>query len=214
MKLSLTIQESNAYIRQQILENLSIEINNTINRSMPTIQNNTINIINNTLKQEPEYASLKNGKLHYEFGISDSSAVDDIVDKLSKTVNIHNRAIKITNMGLSGGFDVTAIENENFNGLLQDPSAIVQDDVRGYTLPWLEWILLRGNEVIVRSFDVKLGANPNSRTGNAIMIESNRGWRVPSEFAGNNLNNWTTRAIERCENELLKMIQQTIESNI
>lgn len=214
INLSLDIVESNSYIRQQILSSLSIEIDKVINKSMNIIQNNTINIINNALKQEPEYESLKSGRLRYEFGIPDSSSVDIIVDKLSRTVTINRRPIKISNLGLSGGFDVTAIENETFNGLLQDPSAVVQDNARGYSLPWLEWLLLRGNEIIVRSYDVKLGPNPNSRTGNAIMVESNRNWRVPAEFVGKNNNNWTTRAIERCENELLKMIQQTIESNI
>lgn len=214
MNISLSILESNQYIRQKILETLSIEINKIIDKSIPIIKNNIVNIIDKSLKEEPEYQSLKSGKLRYEFGIPDDSAIDSIVSKLANTVDINKTPIRITNMGLSGGLNITAIESETFNGLLTDSNAVVQDNTRGYTLPWLEWLLLKGNEIIVRKYDVKYGPNPASRTGNAIMVESNRSWRVPPEFAGNSNNNWTTRAIERSERDILKIIQQTIESNI
>jgi hypothetical protein len=214
MKFSLNILESNSTIRTSILNALSIEVDRTISKAMPTIQAGVTRLLIEALKEEPEYTSLKNGTLRFNFGIPDTSVVDDIVDKLASTVNIRKNSIRITNAGLTGGFDITAIQSNNISGLTSDASAIVEDSERGYSLPWLEWLLLRGNEIIVQKYDVKLGPNPNSRTGNAIMIDSNKSWRVPAEFSGTSSNNWTTRAIERIGDPILSLMRQTLENNI
>ena len=93
-------------------------------------------------------------------------------------------------------------------------AAQVIDTKRGYSLPWLEWLLLKNNKVIVNNYDVKLGPNINSRTGNAIMVSSNNNWRVPPQFAGSQASNWTTRAIERVDKQIESIIQKAIEDNI
>lgn len=213
MKLSCSILESNQYIRQQILNALSIEINSTLDKSISEIKTKLIDLLVDSMKQEPEYTSLKTGVLRYEFGIPDTSSVDAIVDKLANTVNILKKPISINNFGISAGLDITAIES-SFGGLLEDSDAIVDDTARGYQLPWLEWLLLRGNEIIVRKYEVKVGPSPYSRTGNAIMIESNKNWRVPAEFVGTKNNNWITRSIERAEPQIIDIIQKAIEKNI
>ena len=61
---------------------------------------------------------------------------------------------------------------------------------------------------------MELGPNPNSRTGMAVMVGSNNNWRVPPAFVGTITNNWTTRAIDRIENQVGNIIQKTIENNI
>lgn len=214
MRISCDIVESNQYIKQQILNALSIDINNTLDKSINQIRDKLIEILKEAMQQEPEYSALKNGVLKYEFGIPDTSVVDSVVTKLANTLNIIKKPMKIMNIGLSGGLDITAIEIPSFNGLLADPDAIVDDTVRGYQLPWLEWLLLRGNQIIVKKYEVKMGPNPYSRTGNAIMVESNKNWRVPAEFVGTQNNNWITRAIDRVESQIVNVIQKTIEYNI
>ena len=79
-------------------------------------------------------------------------------------------------------------------------------------MPWLEWLLLKGNQIIVRNYEVKIGSNSRSRSGDAIMISSSENWRVPPEFIGTNTNNWTTRALSKIEDELNSLIKSKFES--
>jgi len=214
MNLSLDILESNSTIRTLILEALRVELDRTMQKSATELELKIRPLLSDALRQEPEYNSLKSGKLRFEFGIPDSNAVDDVVEKISSTITINSFPIKISNAGLSGGFQLTAIKTDDINGITNDSSAIVDDTARGYSLPWLEWLLFRGNQTIVQNYSVKIGPNSNSRTGNAVMIKSNSNWRVPAEFAGTATDNWTTRAIERLEPIIYKLIQSIVERNI
>jgi hypothetical protein len=214
MNLSLKILESNSTINKMILDSLRIELDRTMQKSAKELPSKIKPLLLDALKQEPEYSSLKSGKLRFEFGIPDSGAVDDVVEKIADTITINSSPVKISGGGLSGSFTLTAIKTDDINGIINDSSAIVEDTIRGYSLPWLEWLLFRGNQTIIKGYDVKLGPNNNSRTGNAIMVSSNNNWRVPAEFAGTISNNWTTRAVERLESTIYKIIQSTVESNI
>lgn len=214
MKFSLTILDSDAKIRKNILDLLIDKLNKTIDKAIPAIRLDIVTLLNQALKQEPEYQSLKSGQLRADLGIPDVSVVDDIVSKLAETTNVTKKSIKATNSGLTGGLEVSAIESETISGLIADSSAFVNDETKGYSLPWLEWLLLRGNTVIVKDYSVKYGSYPGSRSGDAIMIEADSSWRVPAEFAGTAKNNWTTRAIQRIDTQITKVIQQNIERNI
>jgi hypothetical protein len=55
---------------------------------------------------------------------------------------------------------------------------------------------------LVKNFTVKIGPNKFSRTGMALMIDSNKNWKVPSEFAGSPSNNWATRALDKIEDKI------------
>ena len=102
------------------------------------------------------------------------------------------------------------IKSEDISGIIHSVPATVTDTQRNYKLPWLEWLLLQANTPIIRNYEVKIGPNPNSRTGMGVMVESNSNWRVPPEFAGSEKNNWTTRAISRIENQLPKVFESNI----
>jgi hypothetical protein len=214
MNLSLSILETNSTINKMILDELRVQLDRTMQKSAKQLPSKIKPLLSDALKQEPEYASLKSGSLRFEFGIPDSSVVDDLVEKIAETVTINASPVKISGAGLSGGFTLTAIKTDDINGIINDSSAIVEDTKRGYSLPWLEWLLFRGNQTIIKGYDVKLGPNDNSRTGNAIMVSSNNNWRVPAEFAGTSSSNWTTRAVERLESNIYKIIQSTVEGNI
>jgi hypothetical protein len=214
MNLSLRVLESDSAIRKMILDSLRVELDSTMQKSARELPAKIKPLLSDALKQEPEYSSLKSGKLRFEFGIPDSSAIDDVVEKIANTININASPLKISGAGLSGGFTLTAIKTDDINGIINDPSSMVEDTTKGYSLPWLEWLLFKGNQTIIKGYSVKLGPNSNSRTGNAIMVTSDSSWRVPAEFAGTISSNWTTRAVERLESTIYKIIQSTVESNI
>lgn len=213
MNLSLTILESDSQIKSLILAEIKNIIDNSISKSIPKITNEIKIAVSLALKAEPEYQSLIGGELKAELGIPDIGQVDRVIDLMTETLKVRLVPIKVSSFGLSGGFELTMLESSDLGGVVSAAPAYVTD-VKGYSLPWLEWLCLRNNEIIVRNFDVKYGPSRNSRSGMAIMVPSSNSWRVPPAFAGSSNRNWTTRAIERVEPQVYSIIQKNIEANI
>lgn len=213
MNFSLSLLESNSDIRQYILNALKDELTVVLNKAVVSLEPKLKALIKQALQNEPEYQSLLSGELRKQFGIADTSNVDTCINNLVHTIMIEVNPIKITINGLSGGVLVKIIPT-SFDGIIDDTSAVVVDGSRGYSLPWLEWLLLRGGEIIVRNYEVQYGTNPESRSGDAIMVSSNRNWRVPAEFSGTARNNWVTRALSTLEEQIPQLIQNTLEASI
>ena len=214
MNINLKLLDSESQVSKAILSALKEYVDEILKNIDKIIIPNIKNIISKALKSEPEYSSLKNGKLRYEMGIEDTSSVDTVIQKLVDTLAITNNGTKISRSFLSSSFSLTMMKSDDLGGVISDQDAFVIDRTRGYELPWLQWLLLRGNDIIVQNYSVKIGASPASRTGNAIMVESNKNWRVPPEFVGTQTNNWTTRAIGAAENEILQALQSAIRNSL
>jgi hypothetical protein len=214
MKISLDVVENNSEIIKLILDNLKDQLSTAINKTLPNITKDIKNLVKNALINEPEYASLKAGTLKAEFGISDPEAVDRVVDAMTNTLEVTQTPIKITGNGLSGGFILTMIKSDDINGIIYTDIASVNDNEKGYSLPWLEWLLLKGNETIVQNYSVNYTNSPKSRSGLALMVKSNSNWRVPSNFVGTESNNWTTRAISKLDTAIVSVIQNNLENII
>lgn len=214
MILNLKILESDSHIRQMILDSIKEHVERALNLSIDSISSEIKMLVASSLRAEPEYQSLISGTLRIEFGIPDTSVVDQIIEMMTETLHVTKKPIQVTNFGLSGGFEMTMIKSDDINGIVNTDPAIVTDSQKGHRLPWLEWLLFQSNQPIIRNYEVKIGPNSNSRTGMGIMVESNKNWRVPPEFAGSERNNWTTRAISRIENQLPKIFENNILKNI
>ena len=214
MNISINLLESDSEIRRAILQQIREVMRGAIRKSLPVITDQVKNSVREALRREPEYNSLVSGKLKAEFGMPSSADVDIVVNALVETINVQNNPLKITNLGISGGITITMMKSDDLDGVINIASAYVSDYNRGYSLPWLEWLLLRSNQTIVKNYEVKMGNNPYSRSGMALMVKSNKNWRVPPEYAGSQSNNWTTRAVSTAEDEITKIIRTNIEASI
>ena len=85
------------------------------------------------------------------------------------------------------------------------------DSLRGYSLPWLQWLLLDGTKVLIDSHQVVIGPNLRSRTSMAIMRPGS-GWSVPNEFAGTQNNNWLTRAIDSSSDSINNLLKRAFKA--
>lgn len=213
MKISLRLLESDKDISNTILDAIISYMKPKIPTIVSNIKSKLPNIIKSFIVNEPEYQSLKSGKLRYEFGIPDVSVVDTIVDFWSNNFTVVSKPIAKKNNQIFYSLSISMIR-QNFNDVLSLSDSIVYDNVSGITLPWLEWLLLDGGKIIVKNYEVKMGSNPRSRTGMAVMIESKKNWRVPPEFAGTISNNWITRAIDNINNEITNVIRQETENSL
>jgi hypothetical protein len=213
MKLKINILETDQQINKLILEEISKRINVAIGKSLSKISEEFKSILKNSIQNQPEYFSLKSGQLKYEFGIADASAIDTIVSSISNSVSAQKIKPSVIGNGIKGGLKVLILNEKTVEGLIKTDLASVYNN--GYYLPWLEWLLLRGNSPIVKRFEVKFGRYPTSRSGGAIMVSSTSNWSVPSVFAGTKSNNWLTRAIDNIDDSNVeKIIKNQIENNL
>lgn len=212
MNISLSLIDNNSIIYKKILESLISEVKDYMVSKINTIKIQLPPIIRQSIISTPEYTSLINGKLKYEFGIPDSgSKLTGILDIWSNNININYKPPKISNNQIKSMFSINMIK-VNFSDVLYSDYAIVYDSLRGYSLPWLEWLLLEGNKTIVPNHEVVFGPHKQSRSGMAIMKESNKSWSVPSQFTGTINDNWITRAIDNSSNDIDNLLNKVFMS--
>lgn len=211
MIYKLKIIDDNKIIYDNILKTLLPEVTNYFKKSINYLKNNLPPIIKQAIQQSPEYNSLLDGQLKYEFGIPDSSQkLAGLVELWGSNIDIKYTLPAITNNQIKASFSISMIKVD-FSDVLYSDYAIVYDSLRGYSLPWLEWLLLEGNKTIVSNQEVIISPNRFSRTGNAIMRNSSKSWKVPSQFAGTISDNWITRAIDSIENDINNTIEKALD---
>lgn len=214
MNINLKLLESNDEIANQILLAMKDVLNNTFSRALKNLRNRIPNEVKNAIISEPEYQSLVGGKLKYEFGIPNSvSSLNNIIQTWINNIIIDSIPITISGNNLKGGFSINMIKDD-YSDVLALNSSSVTDSKSGAELPWLEWLLLYGGQIIIKNYRVQMGPSRHSRTGMAIMVSSKENWRVPPEFAGTKSNNWITRSLSKLETTIPQIIQQEIENNI
>lgn len=214
MNINLKLLESDSEVSNLILSIIKETLNNAFSKALKNLRNTIPVEVKNAIISEPEYQSLISGKLRYEFGIPDaSSAVNSIVDSWANNIVIDTIPIVVSGNGLKGGFSINMIKDD-YSDVLNLAGSTIKDSKSGAVLPWLEWLLLYGGQIIIKNYRVQMGPNANSRTGMAVMVSSKENWRVPPEFAGTKNNNWISRALNRLDTIIPNLIQKEIENNI
>lgn len=212
MRLSLKLIDNNNDIGNKILQALLYDITKYMENGIALVKNQLPLIIRQSIVNSPEYSSLLNGELRYEFGIPDPGVklaglldiwCDNIKYSYMKPIIVSNKIKAI--------FSANTIRIDYADVLYTD-YALVIDSTRGYNLPWLEWLLLEGNKTIIDKYEVIIGPNQYSRTGNALMKPSNRSWKVPSSYAGTASDNWITRAIDSVTDDIENLLNKAFQS--
>lgn len=180
---------------------------NILKRELPII-------VNNAIINTPEYSSILGGKLQYEFGIANSSTkLAGLLDIWSKNIDITYDPPKVLGNGTIKSSLSASMIRIDFSDVLYSDYAYMTDTFRGYSLPWLQWLLLEGNRILVPGYQIIVGANSRSRTGSAVMRSSpGKSWKVPAEFAGTKNDNWITRALNKTDTEIEALLTRILET--
>lgn len=200
INIKLHLKETQTSISNKILSSLATEINKRLlnSRTVNSLTSVTKNVLSTAIMAQPEYVSLvsEGGVLRTELGLVDSSErmnalINILLDSVKTTVT---PAQKVGNI-IIGRLMITAVPND-YTQLLSSQSASYTTE-KGTVIPWLEWLLLKGDSIIIATHDIEYGEDlsQSSRTGYSIMLPSESGWRVPSEFSGTADDNFITRAI-------------------
>jgi hypothetical protein len=112
-----------------------------------------------------------------------------------------------------GGLEIGVLQAD-FADILSLPEASIVD-ASGNVLPWLEWLLLRGDQIIIAGHQIQFGNFPNSRSGNAIMIEDDsQAWRIPPIFSGVINDNWLTRVLDQSMRVIEDLFTRIVERHL
>ena len=214
MNFSFKLLDNNKTITNKILSALASQLNPVFSKASKDAAVEVQAAVRQSIEAEGEYLSLLSGQLKYELGIPNPGIVDQIVDIWVKNVNIIPKKVTVKSNSLSGGFSINMIKSD-YSDVLGAAGASIKDSETGSLVPWLEWLLLRGGDILVKDYEVLLGPNPRSRTGMAVMVSSKKDYRMPAKFAGTESNNWVYRAISRLDDtKMQNIIRVALEKNI
>jgi hypothetical protein len=209
MSISLRLIENEGEIAKKINQAIALKLNEIISKKSAEIIKKVQVLIRFAIKSQPEMLSLaspNSNSLIGQFGISNtSSIVENITEAIANSVTI-----KITpyNRNLKGGGLELNIQPTDFTNLLSLPDG--HTIYENGDLHWLDWLLNRGNEVIVVGYEY----NPQTGLGRSKLGNMKQGgsFRVPPEFSGTKNNNFITRALvnKEQENAIAKIFQQAL----
>lgn len=163
--------------------------------------------VRRSLEAGDEYRSLLAGTLREEFGVEEpQGVVNNIVNAVADSVNV---SVLPAGRGDLGGLRVDAVRGDYSDVLAVPGASYVSVSLRRGTetlVPWLNWLLLAGDRVIVGDWQTLAGGRLGSRTGRMIMVSPTRrpprGFRVDPAYSGVAGNNWLTRSMEAAVPEI------------
>lgn len=211
MRFGLSILESIADISKQVVQAFAKQVKDLFKKAEPKIEKDLRELISNAIRSQPEYSSLKSGKLRYEFGLADSSVVDIIVDRFVQSIHVTANVVDTSKSSINAELIFSIIAERDLADILSSSEASFVSE-KGETIPWLEWLLLRGSEPIILTHRILIKPTNYSRTGQAIMIPTKSGsWRVPPAYVGTFENNWISRAISSIEPNINNILSKHIK---
>lgn len=189
-------------------------------------------------KATETYDSLLNGDLNHEFGFKKGTAqgkVDAVLIAMSNSLRVLPKIFKQKG-GVYTGFMIEALSKSISDEIFQMQEAEVETEktlstsfsndflpfsggqqLGGKTLPWLNWLLREGNQIIIYNYRYEDIVAPNSRSGKGLMIyDESEAWRVPAKYSGTKNSHWLIRALKQERKHLIseygRIINEVIRS--
>ncbi len=208
-------------IKKKIMKSLISQLKTKIPALKPRVETIVRGLIGKYIKLSPEYLSFGGGILQQELGVLDPySSLDDMLAILVGSVTVKMRPVYQRGGQIGGGFTVRAVPTDFYN---QVTTLGKYTSENGHDVPWLQWLLTAGDEIIIKDYGISFGGKAKmfSRTGGPIMRKGGQGWgigasksRVPPEYSGTSTNNFVTRAMDRMAPELEKKLTTLIRSKL
>ena len=215
LKFDLVLVDTPDQISKKILKAAAEEFNTRLNKKIARIRERVKNLTINMIKQSDTYESLISGELAAHFGLPSTNRqamVDAIIEKIGESIKIDVKPVKQFGKGFRGQTTISVMVND-FSDILSMTEAFVSTE-KGQILPWLEWLLLKGDAIIISEHDVRL-VGGKGRSGGAVMVKNSAAaWRVPPEHSGTIRDNWLTRTLTIYRDKYLKAIGQIIKQEL
>jgi len=195
--VSVRLVESDKAITTKIYNALAKEANKVLAKRADKVKSNIIPIVKTALLASPAILSLGGGVLRFDFGLTGDPG-PQIVDGVINSLHIRTQKATVSGGSIKGGFTLY-MQPSDYSNLLSLPVAMQALELEG-SIPWLEWLLLVGDAIVIADWGVEYGAG-FGRSGGAHMVEfpSKKArlgpFKVNTAYSGNVDNNFITKAI-------------------
>lgn len=206
---TLSIADTQRQFATKVNSALAKKMNDYFPTVLNKIHNDIIVQLPGLMKSNPIYSTI-DGELGAHLGFYEgtgSQLLTDIFDEFVNGLEVTYTPIRFFRL-FRGGINVSVFKYD-FERLLSLDSAYIVDTERGYSLPWLQWLLMEGDRIIISGHSIIFTSkrSPASRSGPAIMGKRGKGrWRVPPQWSGTPTNNFITRHI----NSQLEVINRLV----
>jgi hypothetical protein len=206
-RLIIDIQESDAVIHKRIKASMYADVTKTFARAKLLIEKTLKIEVAGWLANSPELQSILSGSLRGDFGIvSPAGPVAAIIDSVSQSVEVEYYPLTRNLDGTALAIRIQPRTLQNVLGII--PPVVTE---KGESLPWIEWLLKRGDDVVVSSYHVVEG--DHGRTGRAVMKPggSYTVGRVNPAFSGTEDDNFITRALDDKEMAIARILANSLD---
>ena len=196
--VTLKLLETVEQIEKKILKSIARQMDKSIRLAIPSAITDLKSFIYETISNSREVQSLLGGELRGSLGLTESKAqgaVEQISLMVSQAIALDYTPIKARGTGFTGKL-ILKIQPRHFQNVLGISESTTSYYSTRYgtliELQWLDWLLMRGDDIIVTAFEFE----PKSagRSGMGVM-KIGGSWRVPPEFSGTKDDNFITRSI-------------------
>lgn len=200
IKISVAKQE----IISGIQNVMRSRINSAVHVAAGNIRRDLLQLIEGLFKGSPTYQSLISGQLKDELQVPDiDQRLEQILNTLKASLDVSVIPVASVAGSFRGGLNINLIRS-GFQDILR--LAAASYDRPGFAVPWLEWLLMQGDRVILMNYNFQVSTNQVSKgtpisspayAANAVgvaALDKGGTWRVPAGFAGDLSDNWITRA--------------------
>ena len=124
LNMKIKVQESEAQIARMILGCLQSELNIILRDSANSLKPKVQTMLYTEITNDDTWQSLHGGQLQGEFGLENTSGLNDILDIWIKNINVDYKPVTIIGSILKGGFILDMIK-EDWSDVLASSSAVV-----------------------------------------------------------------------------------------
>ena len=203
--ISIKLLEPNSTIVKKINIALAKEVNKKWTKYSKEVAKQIRPVVSAALYSSPEISSLSGGVLRIDFGLT-SNPSSEIVNAILNTLTVTPKKAQVSGSNIVGGLTIT-LQPVDYNNLFS--LSVAEQIIEGGSIPWLRWLLTRGNSIIIADFGVEYQSG-EGRSGGGTMSSKQRPFKVNSKFAGTIDDNFITRAISNVAPEINSAIKKAM----
>lgn len=205
MPLYFQLTQSQPEIQKIVYEALCKEMNKHFRGMAAKLKPQFQKVVTSIFEKTETYESLLSGELRGEFGFpsgTETRAVKAILKAIKDDLWVGFNKFTTNGNTIEGGITVFLVK-ATLEELFKEPEAShrVVANVDGYTsffdIPWLEWLLVDGDRVIIQ--DYTFIHKFAGRSAHGIMAATKKPqyfYRVHPGYAGTINDNWVTRTLD------------------
>ena len=201
MSITIELVDSFPVINSRINKAIAEEMNKRISKQTTKGREIFRKVIFQWVMEQQEIQSLiaqgVPGSLNAAFGLEHPN-VSVIASSVASAIEVKFTKISKT---LSGGIEFN-FQSNNFANLLGLPEGHQVTEM-GSDLHWLDWLLTKGDTVIIKGYTYRPSTEGRSRGGT---MEIGGFFRVDPKYSGKQDNNFITRAFEGRDKQLSKIL--------